>query len=130
MFRRFASASAVACVAIACAVSGTLLWQGTMAHRFFPVLVLWSFAPLAWGIWAVLAPASWIPKRLPAWGAILGLAAGSLAIFGLDLPALLFQLSPSSVVRGAIVLMIVVFYYLLWVLVRLAYRALGPATIA
>jgi drug/metabolite transporter (DMT)-like permease len=92
---------------------------------------MWCFAPLVWGLWAMFTPPSWLPQRLPIWGAILGLIAGLLAFFGLNLPLRVFGLTVSVIVRGAGVLVIVVIYYLLWMLVRVAYRVLGtPTTVA
>ena len=44
----------------------------------YPLTVVWCFVPLAWGVWALIAPTAWAQERVPLWGAILGLIAGSL----------------------------------------------------
>ena len=131
MFRRFVSGSAIASIGIACAALVILLTHGLAAQKFYPLLTMWCFAPLVWGLWAMFTPPNWLPQRLPIWGAILGLIAGLLAFFGLNLPLRVFGLTVSVIVRGAGVLVIVVIYYLLWMLVRVAYRVLGtPTTVA
>jgi hypothetical protein len=69
----------------------------------------------------MLAPARWVPSRLPVWGAILGLVAGVIAGPVLDLPLRLAGL------RGVRWLTLIVgpfLYYLLWLLVPPAYRSL------
>ena len=82
--------------------------------------------PLAWGIWAMLAPRGFVPHRLPIWGAILGLIAGALAAFVLNLPSRILGQTLSAALRGLGVVAMVVFYYVLWMLVRAVCRALGP----
>jgi hypothetical protein len=128
MFRRFASASAIASMGIACAVFVILLVHALAEQRSYPLTVMWCFAPLAWGLWAMIAPSAWVPERLPIWGTILGLVAGLLAFFVLNLPWRVFGITAPLVWRGIGVVVLVVFYYLLWTLVRLAYRSLGPPT--
>jgi high-affinity Fe2+/Pb2+ permease len=73
----------------------------------------------------VFAPATWVPQRLPIWGAILGLIAGLLAIFILDLLSRISSQAVPLTLRGAAVVIVTVFYYFLWMLVRVAYRSLG-----
>jgi hypothetical protein len=128
MFRRFVSASAIASMGIACAVFVVLLTHGLAEQRFFAVTVVWCFAPLAWGLWAMIAPSAWVPERLPIWGTILGLVAGLMAFFALNLPWRIFRVTAPLIWRGVGAVVIAVFYYLLWMLVRLAYRSLGPRT--
>ena len=130
MFRRFVSASVIASMGIACAVFVILLAHGLGEQRFFPLTVMWCFAPLAWGLWAMIAPSAWVPERLPIWGTILGLVAGLLAFCVLNLPWRVFGIMVPLVWRGIGVVVLVVFYYLLWMLVRLAYRSLGSPTSA
>jgi len=116
---------------IACAVLVILLTQGGAVQKFYPLLTLWCFAPLAWGIWAMLAPSSWVPQRLPIWGAILGAVAGLLAFFVLNMPLRVFGVAAPVIWRGAGVVMIAAVYYLLWMLVRLAHRHLAiPTSVA
>ncbi len=80
--------------------------------------------PLIWGLWAVLAPLPFVSQRLPLWGAILGLIAGILAGLILNLPSRFLGEPVPLAMRGAAVLGMVVFYYLLWMLVQKAYRFL------
>lgn len=128
MCRRFVSASAVASVAIACAALVIVLTHGLSVARFYPLPIIWCFAPLAWGLWAMVAPSSWVPHRLSLWGAILGLIAGLLLGFVFNLPWRVLGITVPVIVRGVAVVVIVVFYYFLWVLVRVAYRSLGAPT--
>ena len=71
MLRRFVAASAIACIGIACAAFIVSLIPALPWQRVYPLAVLWCFAPFVWGIWAMLAPSSGVPERLPAWGAIM-----------------------------------------------------------
>ncbi len=89
---------------------------------------MWCFAPLVWGLWAMIAPASWLPQRLPLWGAILGLLAGLNAFVVLNLPLRVFGVTAPDILRGVGVVVIGVFYYFLWMLVRMAFRSLGAPT--
>jgi len=124
MFHRFAAASAVASVIIAIATAFTLLILGWSATGVRILTAAWCFVPLAWGVWAMLAPAAWVPERLPLWGAILGVAAGIMAGPVLDLPGRLAGLHD---LRWITVIVGPVFYCILWVLVPIAYRALQVA---
>jgi hypothetical protein len=128
MFRRFVSGSAIASMVVAVAALVILLAQGLAAQRFYPLTMMWCFAPLVWGLWAMIAPSGWVPQRLPIWGTILGLIAGLLAFFVLDLPSRVFGVTAPVIWRGVGVVVIVVFYYLLWMLVRVAYRSFGTPT--
>jgi hypothetical protein len=130
MFRRFASASAIGSMGIGLAALIVLITHGLAGERFFPVTVVWCFAPLVWGLWTMIAPSAWVPERLPVWGSILGLVAGSMALFVLNLPWRIFAVEAPLIWRGAGVILIALFYYLLWMLVRLAYRSLGGSTLA
>jgi hypothetical protein len=128
MFRRFVSGSAIASIAIAFAALVVLLTHGLGAQRFYPLTIVWCFAPLVWGLWAMLAPSGWVPQRLPIWGGILGLIAGVLAAFVLNLPSRVLGVTVPVILRGVGVVVIVAFYYFLWMLVRIAYRSLGTPT--
>jgi len=128
MFRRFLAGAAIASIAIALAAVVLLLAHGLAAQRFYPLTTMWCCAPAVWGLWAMIAPAAWVPHRLPIWGAVLGLIAGLLALFVLNLPLRVFGVVAPVILRGVGVVVIVVLYYLLWMLVRLAYRALGAPT--
>jgi hypothetical protein len=124
MFPRFAAASAIASIAIAIAALILRLLAGVNLARIYPVTILWCIVPLAWGVWALLTPTSWLPQRLPAWGAILGAVAGSLAGFALNLPSRLLGVDVPLFARAIGVVVMTAFYYLLWMLVRRAYRSL------
>ena len=73
----------------------------------------------------MLAPRSWAPERFPICGAILGLIAGVLALFVVRVPMRVFELSLSNLQSTLGVLLICAMYYLLWMLVRAVYSALG-----
>ena len=122
MFHRFAAASAVGSVIIAAGAVLSLLPPRWPAADARVLTTAWCFVPLAWGLWATLAPARWIPRRLPAWGAILGLVAGLIAGPLLDLPQRLIGLRG---VRWTTLIVGPIFYYLLWLLVPIAYRSLA-----
>ena len=127
MIQRFAAGSMVAAVVVALALLVVLSIPTLTVQRMSPLITLWCFAPAAWGLWALIAPKAWIPQRLPLWGAILGSIAGVLAAFVLNLPLRVFgQLLPVYL-RGVGFLFLVVFYFLLWMLVRAAYRCLPSA---
>lgn len=125
MFSRFAAAAAVGCVVIALAsiLAGTVLQLDPM--RLEGVLKIWCVVPAAWGVWAMLAPASWVPRRLPLWGAILGVIAGLLALFVLNMPLRVANVDVPFTIRIFALLIAAGFYYLLWLLVRGAYRSLA-----
>jgi len=124
VFQRFAAATAVASTAIALATIVLLLTPHPIIERMRPVTVLWCFVPFVWGLWALVTPSSWMPNRLPLWGAILGLIGGSLGVFVMKLPARFFGAELPLPACGAAVLVVAVFYYPLWMLVRAAYRLL------
>jgi len=130
MFRRFVSGSAIASIAIAFGALVILLMPVVIRERIYPVMIAWCFVPAVWGLWAMSAPAGWVPQRLPLWGAILGLMAGLLAAFVLDLPSRILGVTVPVTFRGVAVVVAVVFYYFLWMLVRAAYRSLGNPTSA
>jgi len=128
LFQRFAASTAVASVGIAIAVLIVCFVPGLNFSRIYPLLIFWCLAPAVWGIWALLTPSTWMPKRLPLWGAILGFMAGSMAAFVLNLPFRIFGVVVSVGFRGVAVLVMVLFYYLLWMLVRAAWRSLAGTT--
>jgi hypothetical protein len=93
MIHRFTAACAVASVVIAAGAIISLLPPRWAAADARVITTAWCFVPLAWGLWAMLAPARWVPSRLPIWGAILGVIAGITAGPVLDLPLRLGGLS-------------------------------------
>jgi len=130
MFRRFVSGSVVASVAIAGGAMGVLLTPAATQERVHVLTVAWCFVPAVWGLWAMFAPVGWVPQRFPIWGAILGLVAGFMAAFVLNLPSRILGGTVPVALRGVAVVVMVVFYYILWMLVRVAYRLLGTPTSA
>jgi len=124
MLHRFAAACAVAGPIIALGAAASLLLPRWSAADVRILTTAWCFVPLAWGLWAMLAPANWVPRRLPQWGAILGIVAGFMAGPVLDLPQ---RLAGLQGVRWTTLLVGPVFYYLLWLLVAIAYRSLRVA---
>ena len=124
MLQRFAAGSSVASVVIALAALVVLLTPALSLQRVYPLPLVWCLLPLVWGLWALLVPKTWMPQRLPLWGAILGWIAGLLAVFVLDLPSRIVGQPVPSLLRGVGVLFAGVIYYLLWMLVRTAYRSL------
>ena len=132
MLARFAAGSVVASVVVGVAALAVLLIAlvapEVTLEQFAPVLALWCVVQLVWGLWAMLTPRAWFPDRLPIWGAILGVVAGSLAMFVLNLPSRIREEPVSGVLRGIGAAVLVVVYYLLWILVRRVYRALASAT--
>lgn len=125
MLQRFASASAVASVVIAAAAGILRVPPVPDLETRYLATSLWCMVPLVWGLWAMLMPASWLPQRLPLWGAILGLIAGLLGVFVLNLPARISGVPMPAWTKALAVLLAIGLYYLLWLLVRRAYRALA-----
>jgi hypothetical protein len=121
MFHRFAAASAVASVVVAAAAVTTLVPPRWSAANALVLTTAWCFFPLAWGLWAMLAPLRWVDRRLPLWGAILGGVAGIIAGPVLDLP---LRLAGLRGVRWMTLVVGPIFYYFLWLLVRVAYCSL------
>ena len=131
MFTRFAAGSAIASVVIAVAALVVVLLAPSLPlQRPYLLPAAWCFAPLVWGIWAMIAPAAWVPNRYPVWGAILGLIVGPLIVFVLNIPARVIGEQLPAGVRAFAVVVLVVLYYFLWMLVRLAYRSLHPQNAA
>lgn len=128
MLRRFVAATAIASMGIACGALAILLIPNVTVERVYLLPLFWCFAPLAWGLWAMLAPSALVPQRLPIWGAILGLIAGTLAAFVLNLPSRILGQTVPAAPRGMGVVVIVAFYYALWMLVRVVYRRLNTWT--
>jgi len=128
MFPRFAAGSAIASIAIALGALVVVLAPGLTFERIYPLTIIWCLAPLAWGVWALLAPAAWVPQRLPLWGAMLGLMAGLLAAYVFNIPSRVLGETLSVVGRAVAVLVLTVLYYVLWMLVRVAWRSLASAT--
>lgn len=127
MLRRFAAATAIASVAITVGALGMLLSPALAVERVYPLVILWCFVPLVWGLWAMCTPARWFPERLPNWGAVLGLLAGLSGAFVLDVPSQIAGRVLSFRVRFVAVGLLVALYYVAWMFVRIAYGWLAPA---
>jgi hypothetical protein len=130
MLVRFASAALVACIAVALAASVISLTMPAPPEKLFLLLTYWCIAPAVWGVWAMLAPGSWVPRLYPLWGAFLGLVAGVLCEFVLHLPTVLMGLHFSTLESIIAVLVMAGFYAALWLLVRIAYRSLSRPALA
>lgn len=131
MLIRFAAAAAVASVVIAFA-SLSLLLISFPSHPAGPYLITtaWCFLPVIWGVWAMVTPRAWPLERLPMWGAILGLLAGTMAAFVLDLPARFAGANLALWQRILVLPVAMVIYYLLWILVRRACENLSGRSVA
>lgn len=125
MLQRFAAGTAIASMAIVLGVLAVSLIPVVSFQNIYPLPVIWCIVPLVWGLWAMIAPKSWVPHRLPLWGAVLGFIAGVLAAFVWNLPSRVAGEAVPTLLRGLGVLIAVVLYYLLWMLVRAAYRSLA-----
>ena len=122
MLQQFAAACIVASVVVAVGAVVSLLPPRWPADDARVLTTAWCFVPVAWGLWAMLAPARWVPRRLPLWGAILGVLAGLLAGPVLDLPLRLVGLRG---MRWITVLVGPILYYIVWLSVPVVYRSLG-----
>ncbi len=122
MFQRFAAASSIAGIVIA---AGALLSFALPIEASRVLTLAWCFVPAVWGVWAMLVPANWVPARLPVWGAILGTMAGVMAGPVLNIPA---RVGAPTALRWLALVVGPVFYYLLWLLVAMAYRTLQEQT--
>jgi len=122
MLQRFAAAASVASLVIAVGALVSLLPPRWAPADALVLTTAWCFVPAAWGLWAVLAPTGWVPRRLALWGAILGVLAGVVAGPVLDLP---LRLGGLRDMRWIALIIAPIAYYAVWLLVPAAYRALG-----
>jgi hypothetical protein len=123
MLLRFAAAASVASVVVAVGALVSLLPPRWPPSDALVLTTAWCFVPVAWGLWAVLTPARWLPRRWPLWGAILGVIAGAVAGPVLDLPQRLAGLRD---VRWVALIVGPILYYVVWQLVPVVYRSLSP----
>lgn len=121
MLHRFTAGCAVASVVIAAGAIISLLPPRWPAADARIITTAWCFVPLAWGLWAILAPARWVPSRLPMWGATLGVVAGIIAGPVLNLP---LRLGGLSGIRWMPLVVGPIFYYFLWLPVGVVYHSL------
>ncbi len=124
MIQRFASASSIATVVIALVAGFFRLIPDLNMEGRYQLTTLWCMVPLAWGVWAVLTPKSWLPNQLPQWGAILGLIIGAFGFFVLDLPSQVLGKAVSAGQKVFLLSLAIGIYFVLWGLVRQAYQAL------
>jgi hypothetical protein len=122
MLQRLVAGTAIASLVIAVGAFVVLLLPGLKASS---LTTIWCFVPLLWGVWAMCAPSNWVPRRLPMWGAILGLIAGWFAAFVVNVPLRLLGVELPTGVRVLVVFVAALLYYLLWMLVRALYRAIA-----
>lgn len=125
MLRRFAAAALVASCLIPIGAIAIFLIRLATGERYYQMTALWCLVPVVWGIWAVLTPATWMAKRLPLWGAILGLLAGIGGALVLNIPQRIFQIPISFGWRVLLIVPAAGIYYLVWMIVAAAYRGLG-----
>ncbi len=126
MLQRFAAGSAVGSIAIAVAACAMSLIPGMTFERLFPLTVLWCFAPAAWGVWAALTPARWMPKYLPVWGGLLGLILALMGAVILDFPSRFTGFAVPLLWRVAALPLVALLYFGLWEVVRAIWSALTP----
>lgn len=125
MLHRFAAGSVVASVAIAIGAAAMLLVSAAAMIRFYPVVHLWCLMPVVWGVWTMVTPRTWMPHRLPMWGAILGFFVALNGVFVLDVPGRVMGTTATPMLGRVIGLIFAIAaYYLLWMLVRKVYLSL------
>ncbi len=130
MLIRFVAGSFVACIAIAIASAGMLLFSGLNPQRFALIVSIWCLVPCAWGLWAMLSPTTWMPQRLPVWGMILGIVAALMGIFVLNLPYRVLGIDLPAIGKVFSLAVAALIYYLLWAVVRTVYMRLSGASAA
>lgn len=129
MLHRFVSGSVVASVVIAFGAVALLaakhIWTLQNVHQ---LALIWCCVPLLWGVWAILTPRTWMPERLPWWGAILGVLVATSGGFILNMPLRITGVHVSVAYRALGGVLAVALYYLFWLVVRIVYMDLrGPA---
>lgn len=127
MCQRFVAGSAIGALVVAVAAFALVVIPGLALRSAWSLTLMWCFVPVAWGIWAQITPRSWVPGRLPLWGAILGFLGGMMNAFVLNLPSRVLAREISVGTRWALVAAITVAYYLLWMLVRSTLVYISPS---
>lgn len=128
MLCRFVSAAGVAAVLVALAILVIGLSPVLSFTGIYPLPVVWCLVPLIWGVWAAIIPKTWVSRRLPLWGAVLGFLAGATALFVLNLSSLVWKMEMPFGLRLLGLVTITLLYYYLWVLVELVHQALEHQT--
>lgn len=124
MLQRFAAGCVVASALIALGATATLVMALPAEGARF-MTTAWLFLPLGWGLWATLAPGSWVPDRLPLWGGLLGVIVGVMVGPVFNMPA---RIGWPPVARWVALIAGPVLYFLLWIAVRSVYRAFDKKT--
>ncbi len=124
MIYRFAAGTMVSSCLIALGGAVVLALRLATGQRFYAIAALWCLVPFLWGVWMMLAPRSWMEKRLPVWGAILGALAGISGIYVLDVPQRVAGVVIPTALRPVGVLLAAVVYGAVWIVVAKVYRAL------
>jgi hypothetical protein len=126
MLHRFAAGTIVSSCLIALGGAVVLALRLPTGDNFYWMAALWCLVPFLWGVWMMLAPQSWIEKRLPAWGAILGALAGISGLYVLDVPRRVAGIVIPAALRPVGVLLAAAIYGAVWIVVAKVYRALAP----
>jgi len=130
MLRRFAAGSVVACIATAIASAVVLVISGVAPQRLSLILAIWCIVPCVWGLWAMVSPSNWVPQHLPIWGTLLGIVAGLMAVFVVNIPYRIFGVAVPTTTRAFFVVVAALFYYLLWTGVKKVYMSLSGSSSA
>ena len=125
MIKRFAAAATLPVILISLGALILQFNQDLAGSNRFLLTSIWCFVPFAWGVWGVLTPGTWLPKRLPLWGAVLGLIAGITAVFIVNAPERIFMEPISTVSKGIVVIAAAGVYYILWHVVRWIYTSIS-----
>ncbi len=124
MLERFASACLVASIAVAVAAIVVLIYPGLTLAQASAVLIVWCIAPMIWGVWAMITPQSWMPNRMPLWGAILGAFAAIMGAFVLNLPSRVLGWPIPVALRAFGAVVMVAFYFAMWSIVATVHKKL------
>ena len=124
MLHKFAAGTVVSSCLLVVGGTAVLALHLVTGQRFYAITALWCLVPCIWGVWMMLAPPSWIAKRLPAWGAILGALAGVGGIYVLDIPQRVAEIFIPAALKPACVILAAAIYGAVWIIVGKVYRAL------
>ena len=127
MLYKFAAGTVVSSCLIALGGAAILAARLLTGQRFYPIAALWCLVPFLWGVWMMLTPPSWMERRIPAWGAILGMLAGVAGIYVLDVPRRVGGLFLPSALKPLCVFLAAGTYAVVWIVVGKVYRALEPS---
>ena len=97
-------------------------------RRFDSIAVLWCLVPFLWGVWMMLAPRTWMERRLPWWGAILGALAAINGIYVLNVPQQVAGIHLAPALKPGAVLLAAAIYAAVWCVVAKVYRVFTATT--